>query len=254
MNVFKYFANLYKSKDALLNHVTLFSISGLLAISVSSYLSSVFGNIYGTFFDSISLSPVVSYFLLVFATMLFIFFAGYNYWVIDRMFNGEDELPELSLLSYFIFVKMLPVLIVWKIYEFAFFAAGFMYLPMNKPWFYVYMSVLICLLPFLNLIYSVFIKDFSYRAEVFSPITLFRVLNRCLGSVIILWTQIIILLIIPAVLAYLVLRFAPSIANPSLQSSVKLGGVCILTYLLLVIKFAYNRGLVEIAKNKLSDI
>lgn len=254
MNVFKYLLNLYTSKDALFNHITLFSLSGLMTVAFSSYLSSVFGNIYGSFFDFISLSPVASDFMLVLAVMLLIFFTGYNYSVTNRMFYGTEELPELSLVSYFIFVKILPVILVWKIYEFAFFAAGIVFIPITSPVFYIYFSVLLCILPFLSLIYSMFVKDFKYRAEVFSPVTVFRVLNRSLGLIIFLWLQILVLAIIPCTVGYLLLKCSPLILNHVWQMGIKLGGVCILFYLSLVIKFAYNRGLVEIVQTKLSDI
>ena len=254
MNVFKYFANLYGSKDALFNHITLFSLVGLMMISISCYLSSVFGNIYGSFFDFVSMKPLELYLLFILAVMLFIFFVGYHYSTMNRMHHCEGSLPELSLVSYYVFIKMLPVLLVWKVYEFAFFGAGFVIFAIDSPVFYIYYSVLVCLLPFLSLIYAIYVKDFKFRAEIINPVTVFRVLNRSLGVVISLCLQTLILLIIPCVFGYLLLKYSTNIANPVLQSGVKLGGACVITYLFIVIKLAYNRGLVEIVKTKLSYI
>lgn len=254
MNVLLYLKNIYSGRDALFRHVLLFSVLGLMTVAATGYAAAYFGNLYGSFFDFAPLDAIKTYYLAVIAITLGIYFSGYLYSYVYKMFSNQDELPELSLSSFLIFIKMLPVLFVWKIYEFVFFAGGFIAIQMTSPWFYIYYAVLICLLPFLNILFVIFAKDFKYRPEVFSPVTILRILNNSLGAVILLFVQIIAVAVIPALIVYLLFRYSDSVNHQTVKISLKLGGLCLGMYFASILKFIYSRGLVDIVKNKLSDI
>ena len=126
--------------------------------------------------------------------------------------------------------------------------------PATNHLFYVYYSVFLCILPFINLISIAFAKDFKLRPALFSFLTLFKVLNQTLGDVIKLFLQIVLLLIIPAGLVYLMFKYSAGITQETLKFSVNNIILCIATYLMMVVKLVYTRGLVEIVKDKLANL
>lgn len=254
MNVLLYLKNLYAKENSLLNHITLFAMLGIFTVSTMAYLSTIIGNIYGSFFDFAPTTSVKAYFLLVLALMLLFLFIGYIYSYINNSFNEKNELPEVSLSAYSAFVKTLPVVISWNIYEAFLFLIGFVTIPATTKLFYIYYSILICILPFINLISVAFAKNFKYRPSLFSFITIFRVLNQSLGEIIKLCLQTLLLSIIPAGIIFLMIKYSATISPQTLNLIAKLASLCFATYFIMIIKLVYSQGLVEIVKDKLSDI
>ena len=95
---------------------------------------------------------------------------------------------------------------------------------------------------------------FVNRSFISVLLTLFKVLNQTLGDVIKLFLQIVLLLIIPAGLVYLMFKYSAGITQETLKFSVNNIILCIATYLLMVVKLVYTRGLVEIVKDKLANL
>lgn len=251
MNVLSYLKDLYTKENSLLNHITLFALLGICAISTVGYLSYSFANIFSWV---TSIPSQKAYILLVFALMTIFFFCGYVYSFANNVFQNKTALPELELSSYSAFVRTLPVLISWYIYEAFLMVVGFVTVPATNHLFYVYYSVFLCILPFINLISIAFAKDFKLRPALFSFLTLFKVLNQTLGDVIKLFLQIVLLLIIPAGLVYLMFKYSAGITQETLKFSVNNIVLCIATYLMMVVKLVYTRGLVEIVKDKLANL
>ncbi|MBD5401592.1 hypothetical protein HDR58_02155 [bacterium] len=252
MEVFNYIKKIYSEKGAFSNHITIFSILGIMAISFNSYLSSVFGNIYGSFFDFISLNPIQNYLLLVVATMAFIFSLGFMYGFVHNVFKGEFNLPESSLSAYTIFIRMLPLFLCWSVYLVIFSLLGFSLISITTFWFYLYFSILICMLPFVNLIYVWFAKDFQYRKLYFSLSTIWKVFYKTLGDVIFLSAKILLLSIIPFVLVYLMFKYSDAVNHQTVKLILKLGALSIGIYFSNIMNYLYNMGLVKIVKEKLN--
>ncbi len=251
MNVLSYLKDLYTKENFIFNHISLFALVGICTISTVGFLAYAFANIYS---GLTSIPPQQAYISLVFALMTIFFFCGYIYSFANKVFQGITNLPELSLSSYSAFVRTLPVMISWGIYEAFLVLIGFVAIPATRHLFYIYYSVLICVLPFINLISIAFAKDFKLRSDLFSFLTLFKVLNQTLGAVINLAFQMLLLMIIPAGLVYLMFKYSAKISQQTLMFSVNLIILCFATYLMMVAKLVYTRGLVEIVKDKLSDI
>lgn len=251
MNVLSYLKDLYTKENSWLNHITLFALLGICTISTVGFLSYAFANIYSWL---TSIPSQKAYILLVFALMTIFFFCGYIYSFANNVFQDKTNLPELTLSSYSAFVRTLPVLISWYIYESFLLLIGFVAIPAVNHLFYVYYSVLLCILPFINLIGIAFAKDFKLRPVLFSFLTLFKVLNQTLGEVIKLFLQIVLLLVIPAGLVYLMFKYSAGISHETLKFAVNNIILCIAAYLMFVVKLVYTRGLVEIVKDKLSNL
>lgn len=254
MNVLSYLKDLYTKENSIFNHISLFALVGICTISTVAYLSTVLGNIYGSFFDFAPTTKINAYFLLVLGLMTIFFFCGYIYSFANKVFQDKTNLPELSLSSYSAFVRTLPIVISWYIYEVFLVLIGFAAIPATTRLFYVYYSVLICLLPFINLIVIGFSKDFKYHPDLFSFLTLFKVLNHSLGAIINLAFQMLLLIILPVGIVNLMFKYGAGISHQTLKVSVKLISLCVTAYFIMIAKLVYTRGLVEIVKEKLSNI
>lgn len=254
MEFSNYIQKIYCGKSAVFNHISLFSLLGILTIAVNNYLSSAFGNIFGTYLENVRFSPTVNYLNLFLALMLVIFFCGYGFKYVWNMFNGEYSLPELSLSSYTIFLRMLPLFIVWSIYTTFMAFLGLVFFPINSPLFSIYFSVLICLIPFILIIMVSFARNFEYKPFCFNLFSIFSVLNKALGDVIFLFLKTVVASILPAVVVYAMYKSALISNHQTVIMSLKLGALCVAVYSLFVLSCAFNIGLVQISKEKFSDL
>ena len=114
MNVFKYLKILYFGKEALINQVSIFSLVGIMVISLSEYLTYLLGNLSSSFLGYAPASHFVLAGYLFVGLMLLIYFIGYSFDV--AKFSQIGNFSQISLASYKTFVKMFPISIAWFLY------------------------------------------------------------------------------------------------------------------------------------------
>lgn len=250
MEIFQYLKKIYHGKNVLFNHISLFSLLGVMTIVLNNYASSVIGSVYGAYFGFPPINNVELYIDIIVGLMLFIFFTGYCYKFVNSLYNDAEGIPDLSLSSYTVFVKMFPLFIMWGLYILTLSMAGLVFFRIDTLSFYIYYSIIICLLPFVKLIFVIFAKDFKFNSELYNPLMLFKVLDKSLGDVIFLSIEALILSILPCVIVYLFFHYSNIIENPSVKLGLRLGGFCFGVYFFNIIKYIYSIGLVKIAKSK----
>ncbi len=252
MDIFKSLKDIYSGENAIFNHIALFSFIGIMVISILNYCYSAFGHVLiGSFLDFVAISPLRTYLFLLLGIMLILFLTGFSYNWVHRVFCGKILLPELSLCSYTVFLKMLPVFFIWNIYSIAVFLVGVM-LPFNSSLFYIYYSLFICMLPFVFVIYVLFAQDFKYKKCFFNPFFIFKVINITLGLIIKLLLQLFLLAVIPTVIVFLILHCAQIIEQQSVKLGLKIMGLCVSAYSIFILQALFN---IQVAKfvQKLQD-
>ena len=254
MEFSNYIQKIYCGKPAIFNHISLFSLLGISAIALNNYLSTSLGDVFGTYLENVRFSPLVNYLNLFLALMLAIFFSGYGFKYVWNMFNDEYSLPELSLSSYTIFLRMLPLFFVWGVYGVFMSFLGLVFFPINSVFFSIYFAILICLIPFVFIIMVSFAKNFEYKPFCFNPFSIFTVLNKAFGDVIFLFLKTVAASVLPAVIVYVMYKSALVSNHQTVIMSLKLGALCVAVYFLFVLSCAFNIGLVQISKEKFSDL
>lgn len=254
MNVLSYLKEIYCDRKSLFIHVSLLSLIGIMTISGCEYLTYLLGNIFSSFLGYSSANHYILSLEIFTLLMLLIYFTGYIFKSSNTFFTQESKLTDLSLSAYQSFVKMVPVFVVWIIYlliSLVFLVFAF------KPetiLFYTYISIVICLLPFINLIWVFYSKDFELNRKYFSIKFLCNVIDKTFLSVVNLVAQTIILGTVPTIIISYILKHSNTLKSPSLQLGLRLGSICLSVYILYVLLLVFNLGLVNISKKKLYNI
>lgn len=254
MNVLNYLKEIYCDKKSLFIQVSLLSLIGIMTISGCEYLTYILGNLFSAFLGYATGSHYVLSIELFVFLMLLIFFSGYLYNFSNNVFNKDSKLPDLSLAGYQSFVKMLPVFIVWIIYLMISLIILFIGLRAESVLFYTYLSIVICILPFINLIWVLYSKDFVLNRKYFSILFLLKVIDKTFLSMVNLVAQTIIVGILPTLIISGIIKYSNTIKHTSFQLGLRLGGICSSVYVLYILFLVFNLGLVKISENKLKGI
>lgn len=254
MDVFKYLISIYSSKDSIYNHITVFSLLGILTISIICYAAYLFGNFLGDFLGFAPVNHVELFINLFILIMLICYFVGYNFQYVNSMFNEKSSLIEPSLSAYMTFVKTLPLIIVWGLYFVALLFIGLFLFPISNVSFHLFFTILLCLIPFIFLILVSFAKDFKYRSDLFNPFILLWVLDKTLGAIIFLTCKVVILSILPVLFVYLLFHYSAFPSNVFLKLGFRIAASCIALYLITMLGYIYSMGLVKISKEKLAKL
>lgn len=256
MEVIRYLKQIYQGKNALSNHITLFSLIGIMFILLSTYFAP-WGNIFFSDFFVNPLSDRFQIYLTLFAGLsIYVYLIGYSFnYVYKSVKNGEYSIPNFTFEPVIVFMKMLPVFIVWKIYYFIVWGVGiYMFLLYDKfALAYIFSSIMICIIPFILMQFVKFAFEFNYKKVFFSPVSLFKNIDKTLGDVIFLSVEIFILAILPVVLVYGMLIAADDVSSRIMKSALRYGGFCIGFYLLAVLQYVYFIGLAGIVKRNIPD-
>ncbi len=254
MEVFKYFKQLYQGKDVLSNHITLFSLLGIMVILLNNAAAHWGSNIlYFDFFAVAPSSDLELWLNIFFGILILIYMIGYGIKFIHKVIEENNiELPNFDLEPSSYFVKFLPVFLIWIFYYVATFLAGilFTFSDNNPVLVYVFSSIMICLIPFIHLIFVEYVRDFKITKNIIYPWNIFRYLDKNIGDVIFLVAAVIILSLIPDAVIFLMLKFAHGLASEVMKLSVYLAGLCIGLYLIFVLKLVYFAGLAKILNEK----
>lgn len=252
MEVFQYIKKIYQGEGAFYKHLSLFSIIGVMTLLLNNYVASIIGSMYNGFLGYAPFNNNEISFDLFFGLMIIIFLFGYSFKFINALFNQKVGIPEFSLSSYSIFVKVLPLVLAWGIYIFILLFAGISLLPSYL--FFIFAGGMFFLLPFISLICVYFAKDFYSDKKLYNPLFLLKVIKCSIIDMIILTIKTILVAIIPVVILYVFFRYSYLIKSSALQLGIRLFGLCSGMYFILIIKYIYLSGLVEISNEKLKNI
>lgn len=249
MEVFKYLKNIYEGENSLANHVSLFSLIGIMVLVLSCY-GAAFGNF---LIPSLFIAPApnryVLYSELCLGILIFIYLTGYSFNFCNFRFSGNElGLPDFKLRSFSTFLKSLPVVFAWLVY---YIVAIFLcvYLLLNAEQFvvvYILSALLFCLIPFILLIFVDFSKDFQYKKQFFNPFAIAKYLDKYLGRILIYAVKVSILFtIVTALIFYIPVKFVKA---DYLKLAVWLLKFCIWIYFAYVFKYVYYNGCIGILR------
>lgn len=253
MEVIKYLKQIYLGKKALSTHIMLFSLCGIMVILLVKYAASWANLLVPDFFI---LPPSTNQELFLeasFGVFISIYLIGYGFKFINNIYDKEKVfLPDFTLSEISILLKMLPVIIIWLLYYISTTFCGMYFLLTYNQLVlsYIFASVMVCLTPFILMKYVTFASDFKYSYEIFNPKTILKYLDRALGDVIYLSLEVFIMLLIPIAIIYFSFRYATTLSSDSLKLGLRLGGLCIGTYILFVANLIYYAGLARIIRKK----
>lgn len=253
MELFRCFKQIYCGKNALAKHISLFSIIGILMIFFIKYTAS-WGNlfVYNNFYISVPTNDYELWFYLFAGIFIFIYLVGYG---LNLMFNLMNDrkpiLPEVSLYPLVFFVRTLPLALYWILYYLAVCIAGLFVLYNFKlpEGYYIFASIMICMLPFGLGVFALFSKDNKYSKEYFSALTVFKVFKKTLGEVISFSIGIFAAALFPMFFIYKFLTFSPENVQ-TITLALKLFGVCLSGYLFVIFHYVYLIGITNIVKKK----
>lgn len=251
MNVIKTLKNLYSEKDYLFTHISIFSLLGIMTLCLNNILLSYFGNVYSNYLGFAPSNKFELFLNLFIGLSLLLFFVGYVCEIIQKSFDDEMYLPKLTLSSFSLFVRFLPVVIVWGLYFVMLLILGFSLLPITSPLFYIYFSLLLCFVPFIQIIFVMYIKKSELNPVFFQPALVVQVMDKTLGPVILLWMQIMVVSVLLYGIVYFIFNSAHYFSSAYVQLSIRMLGLCIGVYIFNIINFIYSKGLVSIVKEKI---
>lgn len=251
MKVFEYLRNIYTGKNNLNNHISIFLLSGIMALCLNQKFESIFEGFINGYFGYSTSNEFLIYGSFVIGLVLFIFFTGYYYENIHNFYNDKKTLKDFSLSSFIIFVKMLPLFIVWGMYFSLFIAIGYIAFDMSNALFYLYFGILFCLPPFISIIYTIYAENFEYKIKYFNPLFLLSIINKCFIAIIRLIFELAILSILPIIFLQSVFKYNILIKNTETQLTIRLLTLCTSVYFTQILYYLFSQGLIDIIKNKL---
>ncbi len=249
MKTFDYLKQLYSSRNVLQNHISLFSLIGIMVILLNNVLSGLWNKLLVNFFSVPPSSSLELWLDMFFGFLILIYLFGYRY--INSVLNGGDgSLVEFNLEPFVVILKVFPMIVLWHVYMAIFTAVGTAVLMSveHVGLYYLFASVVICLTPFLYLILIDFSKDFKYERKYFSPKLIFSFLEKYLGGVIYLFVELFVISLIPAGIISGVLFSAKFVQVETLKLGLQLAALCIGVYFAIILKYVLSRGLAELVK------
>lgn len=247
MNILKIIKELYSGKENLIAQLTIFALIGIMSISFNEVISVFTGNTLYAVFTTPSNEEVVIFSML--GIMIFIFFTGYLYkFVHDSYKNEVTALPSVSMNCFTTFLKVFPVMCVWGIYLGILAFAGIALFRIYEVQFYLYFAFLLILLPFINMVFIKFSKDFKYDLKIFNPVHVVFIIRKTFFKVLLFVLQFITLGLIISVINGFLLKTAINGQSRTIQLILVLTVICTCSYLHQVLNLAYYKGLTEIIK------
>jgi hypothetical protein len=247
MNILKAIKNLYEGEDNFAIHLSIFAITGIIAIAFVNISSLFMGNsIYSIFYNPGDWEIII---FSILAIMLLIFFIGYKFKYTNRLLNNKNSsLPSVSMDCFSIFAKMFPIFLIWGIYLSAFLIlCGTILGPsiLNSK---IAKILILLLIPFINIIFILFTQDFKYRKYLFNPLIICNAIKNTFFSVLLWITQYLILFIIITIGFKLLFNFSFNCETRIAQLSIILFITSLSGYVQEIINLAYINGIAKIVK------
>ena len=246
MEVINYFKNIF-SKSNLSANISLFSILGIMAILFSNiadlYTSETYFGYPPTRYWELVLDIIV-------VLLLSILFKGYVYDYAHKLYQDEcAQLPDVNIKSFITFFKMLPLFVTWYTYTILLAILGTHIFSMFNFWAYCYYGLIICLTPFISVVFAIYAKDFNFAHTVFNPVPLFKVLRYGFKDVLVFLLELIPFLAIVYIVFDKSFSYTKSLANyPSVQLAIRLALLSVSAYISGVFSLVYVQGFVKIIR------
>lgn len=234
-------------KGKIYKHITLFSILGLFTIVLNNYISYVFGIELNNWFLPVREFAVPLNFFV--GVMFIIFFVGYMYKYANSLFKDSNaSIAEASLNCFVVFVKMLPVFMVWNLYLVIAILLGLLLFRVGSVAFALYFALLILITIFVNFIYVMYAKDLKLNSKYFSVCFLVNIMRRNFTKVINVTFRVLVYISIIVYVLYKVFLQVSNAVSIPMQLSLKLFILCTGNYLITLFYYNYIKRLVLIAK------
>ena len=247
MNILRIIKELYTGKNNFIAKLGLFGLIGIMAISFNEIVSAFTGYTLYAIFSMPSDKEIIFFSML--GIMIFIYFTGYIYQFVHESFENEQtRLSSISMNCFTTFLKMLPVMFVWGIYLGLIFFVSYTLFYINKLEFWVFLIFIIAILPFINMVFLIFAKDFKYEYKLFSPIILVSIIKKYFVKVFIFLIQFVIIGALLSTVSAFLFKYSFSWQTRHMQLLYILLLLCISSYFQQVLNLAYYKGLTDILK------
>ena len=254
MEAYNYLKQLYSGKRAIFNHITLFSLLGIMVIFLNN-LSASWGS--SLYLDLFAIPPSTSFELWIavvggFLTAAYLF--GYSYQYIHSLFKREEcSLLEFDFTPFGTFFKVFPMFFLWQNYLtlIAMFGCLIILSFDNLILLGIFAGVLILMMPFVHMVLISFCSRFKYRIKYFYIWLIFQYMNKTAENVSSLLLQILLLALVPAVIITALVIGSTYIEHEVYQYAIELIALCFGVYSLAILKYVFSVGLVKIVKEKL---
>jgi len=254
MEVFKYQRQFFRDKISIFKQISLFSIVGIMVILFNNFSSNYLNMFLDNFYITPPANPLWTTLSLAAAVFIMMYLTGYRYLFINKTLKNDGIImPEFTLEAFSALILMLPVILAWAVYYLITITVVcfILYKYMSLNAYCVFYSVMLCLLPFVFILFCEFAADFKYKKNYFNPIYLYKILDKTLGDVIILSLEILIPALIAGAIVYGWFYCTKYIKSEILLFGVRYFGIILCAYLLLNLKYLYFTGLAKITKRKL---
>lgn len=254
MEAYNYLKQLYSGKRAIFNHITLFSLLGIMVIFLNN-LSASWGS--SLYLDLFAIPPSTSFELWIavvggFLTAAYLF--GYSYQYIHSLFKRDEcSLLEFDFTPFGTFFKVFPMFFLWQNYLtlIAMFGCLIILSFDNLILLGIFAAVLILMMPFVHMVLISFCSRFKYRIKYFYIWLIFQYMNKTSENVSSLLLQILLLALVPAVIITALVIGSTYIEHEVYQYAIELIALCFGVYSLAILKYVFSVGLVKIVKEKL---
>lgn len=251
MNILKIIKELYTGKNNLIAQIGLFALIGIAAISYNEVLSVFTGNTLYSVFATPSDIEIIVYAML--AIMISIFYIGYIFkFVHESYYEDKIELPSVSLNCFTIFVKSIPVMLIWDFYLFLTIYASFQIFGYSIIELNICLLILLILLPFINIVYFLFAKDFKFDIKLFNPLIISAIMQKTFVPVAKLAAQYILTVFVIGLIfwTFLIIPYKSQCSQIVRMISI-LAILCFNIYCHQILNLAFSRGLTDIIKKNL---
>jgi hypothetical protein len=249
MNILQSIKNLYKGEDKIAIHTSVFALTGITAIAFVNIASIFLGHSIYSIFSVPKDAEAIIYSII--GITIFIFFTGYKFKYVNRLFADENSaLPSVSLDCFTIFAKIFPIIFLWAIYTFIFYiiAGTILGVTVLKGILPTFLAIL--LFPFLNAIIVLFSENFEYKTCFTNPLLIFSIMKRTFVPIFSWIFQFLILFIIVSLFFKFMFQYTYSSHTKLFQLSLTLILTCISGYVQEIMNLAYLNGIVNILKEK----
>lgn len=254
MEAYNYLKEIYTGKRAIYNHITLFSLLGIMVIFLNN-LSASWGS--SLYIDLFAIPPSTTFELWIavvggFLVAAYLF--GYAYQYIHSLFKRDEcSLLEFDFVPFGTFFKLFPMFFLWQNYIILISIFGvLLILSFNiHMLLYVFAGIILAILPFVHMILISFCSRFKYRIRFFYIWLVFQYIDKTLGDVCFLFLQVLLLALVPAAVIGALVIGSTYIEHEVYQYGIELASLCLGVYSFAVLKLVFSVGLVRIVKEKL---
>lgn len=253
MEAYNYLKQIYSGKRAIYNHLTLFSMLGIMVIFLNNLAASWGSSLYIDIFAIPPSSTFELWVALLGGGLIALYLFGYSYQYAHSLFKRDEcSLLEFEFIPFGTFFKVFPMFFLWQNYVIlSTVVLTLIILALDKVMLlYLLSAIVIVLLPFVQMILVSFCSRFKYRLKFFYPWTIFKYVDKAFSDVVKLFVQVLLLALLPFLMIAVGVVVSTYITNEIGQYALELACLCFGVYFFAVLKYVFSAGLVRIIKEK----